>query len=143
MRTLPAGREWNGAKADLEKALSCGADGPEVHLSLGRITESAGKPEQALKHYQDAIKRDPKFAPGYVAAAVVTLNLGGSRAQAISWLEQAAKLDEKLADPHYRLCALLKESSRARARQHCEQYLKLAPEGDWASDARDLLRNLK
>jgi tetratricopeptide (TPR) repeat protein len=95
-----------------------------------------------LTHYKAAISKAPDHAPAHLATALLYLNEGKNRATAIRYLVKAAELDPKMADPHYRLCAIYKDKSRAKARGHCETYLKLAPTGGFASDAKSLLRSL-
>lgn len=133
---------WNAAKADLNTALKCGADGADTHVALGQLSLNGGDRAKALGHYKAAIKKSPKHAPAHLAIALLYLNDGKSRAAAIRHLKSAAELDPKLADPHYRLCAIYKDGARAKARKHCKTYLELAPEGGFASDAKSLLRSL-
>ena len=44
---------------------------PEVCGRRGRILEQLGKPAEAAKSYQDAIKASPSFVPGYLALAAL------------------------------------------------------------------------
>lgn len=134
---------WNAAKADLKRAVECGADGADTYVALGQLSLNGGDRAQAAAHYKAAIAKEPKHAKAHLALALLSLNDRKTRATGIRYLEKAAQLDPKLADPHYRLCAVYKDKSRAKARKHCKTYLELAPDGGMARDARDLLRSLK
>ena len=134
---------WNAAKADLKRAVACGADGADTYVALGQLSLNGGDRAQAAAQYKMAITKDAKHAKAHLALALLSLNDRKTRATGIRYLEKAAELDPTLADPHYRLCAIYKDKSRAKARKHCETYLKLAPDGGMARDAKDLLRNLK
>ena len=46
-----------------------------------------------------------------------------------------------LAMPHH-ACTMLKERSTQMAGRHCKDYLKKAPDGEYASEVKELLRNL-
>ena len=134
---------WNAAKADLKRAVKCGADGADTYVALGQLSLNGGDRVQAAAQYKLAIAKDGKHAQAHMALALLSLNDRKTRATGIRYLEKAAELDPTLADPHYRLCAIYKDKSRAKARKHCKTYLKLAPDGGMARDAKDLLRNLK
>ena len=56
--------------------------------------------------------------------------------------KSALRYDKTLSHPHFVLCNLEKERNPAAARRACKAYLKSAPEGDYAGEAKELLRSL-
>ncbi len=88
---------------------------PEVYESYSKgefaLNKSTSKAqfEASLPYFEDAIKRDPTFAPAYVGLATAYSNLGtvfigGSpqetRAKVVSAAEKALELDPNLAEAH-------------------------------------------
>lgn len=71
--------------------------------------ESKAALEESIRYYEDAIKKDPAFAPAYVGFAAVHANLGTvivggrpdlERPQAIAAARKALELDPNLSDAH-------------------------------------------
>lgn len=86
---------------------------PEVYESYlkGRLARNNTKAdvERSIAYYQDAINKDPTFAPAYVGLATAYGKLGGGfmgappsevRPKVISAAEKALELDPDLADAH-------------------------------------------
>ena len=86
---------------------------PEVYESYlkGRLTPNNTKAdvERSISYYQDAIHKDPSFAPAYVGLAASYDRLGGAfvgvpppevRPRVISAARKALELDPNLADAH-------------------------------------------
>ncbi|MGA8872185.1 MAG: tetratricopeptide repeat protein [Candidatus Acidiferrales bacterium] len=88
---------------------------PEVYESYSKgefaLNKSSSKAEfeASLPYFEDAIKRDPTFAPAYVGLATAyshlgTVFIGGSpqetRAKVVSAAEKALELDPNLAEAH-------------------------------------------
>ncbi len=112
----------------------------EAHINLGVALYQMGMTEEAQAAFLDAVKLDP-------ANGISRYNLGcvleeqGRMAEAIEHLSAAARAMPKHADVHFNL-ALAYEKSGARelARQEWILYLRHAPNGPWARQARDHLR---
>lgn len=86
---------------------------PEVYESYlkGRLARNNTKAdvERSIAYYQDAVNKDPTFAPAYVGLATAYGKLGGGfmgappsevRPKVISAAEKALELDPDLADAH-------------------------------------------
>ena len=88
---------------------------PEVYESYSKgefaLNKSSSKAEfeASLPYFEDAIKRDPTFAPAYVGLATAyshlgTVFIGGlpeeTRAKVVSAAEKALELDPNLAEAH-------------------------------------------
>jgi tetratricopeptide (TPR) repeat protein len=51
------------ARRDLQRAIDLNQDIPAPHHALGLLAESEGRGEDAERHYREALKVDPGFAP--------------------------------------------------------------------------------
>ena len=135
--------EWQGAIDDFGRAIACDGKTAEPYFLRGQMRDRTNDLDGAIADFAAAIKREPKLAAAYAASASVHLRQRPVDLRKIENLsKQALRYDETLPEPHYTLCTLLKERSAATARRHCERYLVLAPDGDNAPIARDLLRSL-
>jgi len=114
---------------------------PEVYESYlkGRFSKwkSRADIEQSIAYFEDAIAKDPTFAPAYVALGTAYENLGGSfigvptheaRPKAIRAARKALELDPQLADAHALLGKVLKKQFQwADAEAEFKQALALDP----------------
>jgi predicted Zn-dependent protease len=114
----------------------------DTHVWLGRAQELAGRGDDAMANYREALRLDP----GLGAAAVLlgrALVARNDLAAAEETLARALKLEPGLADGHYYLGVAKKGLRRGReARQELDLYLRLAPRGELAGPAQKLLDQL-
>jgi TolB-like protein/Tfp pilus assembly protein PilF len=96
---------------------------PEVYESYlkGRFVLSQGfgtGAHQSIPYFEDALKRDPTFAPAYLGLAQAYTNLGTvfsgvspevTRPKVISFAREALALDPNLVDAHVALAFVLQE----------------------------------
>ena len=133
--------KWGVAVQDFERANKCDGKRPEVWTALGQIQEWSNNHKKALASYYKAIQVGPEYGEAYDAAAQIEIrNRQLKKGRAL--LQKAIKNSPKLAPPYYRLCQLSKDRSPAKAKKLCQKYVELAPKGDYASEANDLLRSL-
>ena len=93
--------------------------------------------EGSVLYFQDAIRRDPTFAPAYVGLATVynelgTVLVGGPpaelRPKELSAARKAVELDPSLAEAHVLLAdELQRQWHWAEAKDECKQALELKP----------------
>ena len=114
---------------------------PEVYESYlkGEFAKnnSRAEIEQSIAHFEDAIAKDPTFAPAYVGLARAYEGLGGSfvgaptrdtRPKAVRAARKALELDPGLAEPHALLGRILKKEFQwADAESEFKQALALNP----------------
>jgi tetratricopeptide (TPR) repeat protein len=114
---------------------------PEVYESYlkGQFARnnSRAEIEQIIAHFEDAIAKDPTFAPAYVGLAEAYEGLGGSfvgaptketRPKAVRAARKALELDPGLAEPHVLLGRILKKQFQwADAESEFKQALALNP----------------
>jgi len=116
---------------------------PEVYESYSRgefaLNKSSSKAEfeASVPYFEDAIKKDPTFAPAYVGLAnaysnLATVFIGGlpeeNRAKAVSAAEKALELDPNLAEAHVLLASVKqKQWHWAAAEAEYRRALELDP----------------
>lgn len=116
---------------------------PEVYESYlkGQFTleKSNSRPgiEESIAYFEEAIKRDPTFAPAYVGLAIAhsalaSVFIGASpvieRAKVVSAARKALELDPELAEAHVLLAEMEKEQWHwAEAEAEYRRALKLNP----------------
>ena len=116
----------------------------------------AGKHDEAIAKFQEALKGRPdcyacQFNIGAGGASAETLyNQGvilwnaGKIAEAKGQFEAAVKAKPDYADAHYRLgMAYLNEGKLPEAGAAFEKYVELAPNGQWAAEAKTYATQLK
>lgn len=52
-------------------------DDPQPHFFIGKMLSAEGRPEDAVRAYQSALRRDPGYAPALVALADTVVQLDG------------------------------------------------------------------
>jgi len=98
-----------------------------AHDLLGNIGMQAGKLNEAMGHFEQALRLKPDY-PEALNNLGVALDQVGRPQEAISHYEQALRLRPYYADPYYNLGIALARSGRAREAVACyEQALRLKP----------------
>jgi TolB-like protein/DNA-binding winged helix-turn-helix (wHTH) protein/Tfp pilus assembly protein PilF len=93
--------------------------------------------EESIRYFEEAIKKDPAFAPAYVALATAYRQLGAvyvglpsgeTRPKVMSAAQKALELDPELAEAHARLAELYQETFRwSDAEAEYKRALELKP----------------
>ena len=126
------------------------------HNNLGTLLVEEGKLDEALAQFQLAAQLDPERAATYYFNRGAVLLNAGHPGEALSPLREAARRDPTLAVAHYFLgLASLRTSPRRPAEaggerveprpgtaEAFQRYLELAPEGEFAARAREILIEL-
>ena len=112
-----------------------------LHHLLGDILSDAGRDDEAEQAYLAAAKANPSAGNwNKLGAALLTW---GRLDKAEIALDQALSADPNLPDPHYHLGRLFAQRrERERAVAELQEYLRLAPTGQWAADASRILKDL-
>jgi tetratricopeptide (TPR) repeat protein len=96
--------------------------------NLGTLLRQAGKPEDAIGHFEQALRIKPDFAEAHYNLGVTLARLDRIQ-EAIKRYEQALRLKPDFAEAHYNLGVALAESGRvAESMEHWEQALRLKPD---------------
>ena len=96
IRTAPETLTPAETLSRLELATRQKPDDPQPHFFIGEMLRAEGRPEDAARAYQSALRRDDRFVPALVALAdtLVELSGGGVSPQATELYAQAYRLDE-------------------------------------------------
>jgi tetratricopeptide (TPR) repeat protein len=121
-------------------ALELAPDWIEAYINLGVVLYQMGQTDDARTAFQSAVQLDP-------SNGISRYNLGcvleeqGDLDAAIEQLVQAARALPAHADIHFNLAlAYEKRGQRKPAREHWMLYLRYAPNGPWAEQARAHLK---
>ena len=64
------------------------------------------------------------------------------QSELVELFQKSVKSDPKFAPPHRDLCTLFAQDQPRVAKTHCKSYLEAAPKGLYATEVREVLRNL-
>ena len=141
-----AKKDEKQAEAAWQKALELKADYPEALNALSTLYNNQ-------KRFDEAAAMSAKAAAaggGAGGSADAVFNQGiilwnqGKIAEAKAKFEEAIKANPNLADAHYQLgMALLNEGKLPEAVGSFETYVKLAPDGQYATQAKGMIAQLK
>ncbi|HEY3027993.1 MAG TPA: tetratricopeptide repeat protein [Pyrinomonadaceae bacterium] len=136
-------RQWEKAERVLSRALVVKPDDASVLLSLGEVYWRQKRYDEAEKILQDGIKLDDKSWHGYFTLGRLYWDKGDI-AKAGPPIGKTLQLKPDFAEAH--LLAgniLLRVAQQERALVEYQEYLRLAPRGEFAGQARDLTEKLK
>lgn len=126
------------------------------HNNLGTLLVEEGQLEEALVQFQQAAQLEPDRAATYHFNRGAALLNAGHPGEALSPLREAVRRDPTLAVAHYFLGLASFRTSPRRATEAggerveprpgtveaFRRYLELAPDGDYAERAREILKEL-
>lgn len=128
------------AVENYRRAVELAPNWVEAHINLGVAYYQMGQLTEARAAFLSSVQLDP-------LNGISRYNLGcvleeqGEIDAAIEHLERAARAMPAHPDVHFNLAlAHEKRGDRAQARQHWELYLRYAPNGEWAPQARARLQ---
>jgi tetratricopeptide (TPR) repeat protein len=141
-------KEYDQAEAMYRKSLEINPNAAEAYNGLASVYNAQKKFDQAAEAGAMAQKLGAAAGGGGSASAVFNQGViawNASRiADAKKSFAEAVKLDPNLADAHYWLgMANLNEGNMAEAATAFEAYLKLAPTGQYAEQAKGILSQIK
>jgi tetratricopeptide (TPR) repeat protein len=136
-------REWNKAETVLKSALDLKPDNASTVLSLGEVYWRQKRLKDAEETLQAGLKLDDKYWHGYFTLGRLYWEMGDV-AKSGAAIGKTLQLKPDFAEAH--LLAgniLLRLNQQQRALLEYQEYLKLAPKGEFAPQARDLIQKLK
>jgi tetratricopeptide (TPR) repeat protein len=99
-----------------------------AHNNLGSLLRQANQTEDAIGHFEQALRIKPDFAEGHYNWGVTLARINRTP-EAIEHYEQALRINPDFAEVHYNLGVALAESGRIpEAMEHWEQALRLKPD---------------
>ena len=87
-------------------------------MNLGSVLDDAGRPDEAIIEYKEALKLQPKNASAHYNLSIV-YQKKKDMPTAIAELREAAKLSPDWPTPHIMLTNLLKDSDPKSALDEC------------------------
>ena len=142
---LMAKKDEKGAEAAWQKAIEMKADYAEALNALSTLYNNQKRFDEA-----GAMSAKAAAAGGGGGSADATFNQGiilwnqGKIADAKAKFEETIKMNAAHADAHYQLgMALLNEGKLTEAVTEFETYVKLAPDGQYATQAKGMIAQLK
>ena len=151
-------KDWAQAEAAYKKAIEVEPNSADAYNGLANVYNAQKKFDQAAEASAQAMKLSSAAgaaggAAGGGASASAMFNQGvilwnaGKIPDAKKQFEEAVKVDPKLADAHYWLgMANLNEGTPEAIKlavPHFDEYLKLAPTGQYAEQAKGILTQIK
>jgi tetratricopeptide (TPR) repeat protein len=97
---------WRNSEALFQHALAVTENNPVAHNQLGTAFFNQGKMDEAINHYQEAIRLQPSYADPYYNLGNALVN-DGQTAEAISQFREYIHLNPNDAVAHYNLATAL------------------------------------
>jgi|GEM_PF-2515277 len=137
-------QEWPEAIKCFEQAVSLDPSWDTAYHNLGMAHIAAGASRSAVEAFKNALKQNPSRTDSRYALACARRNTGDN-VGAISDLHELVKMAPTYADSHYLLGVLYSadRKSYAKAREHYNRYLELAPKGAYSAAAKQWLSRNK
>jgi tetratricopeptide (TPR) repeat protein len=113
------------ARHEFQQELVLAPSNADAEYELGEIDREQGQPEEAMTHFERAIRYHPEFLEALVGMAKTLLELGRT-ADALPHLQAAERLDPENKVPHYLLASAYKTLGDSdRAAKEFAAYRKL------------------
>jgi tetratricopeptide (TPR) repeat protein len=127
-----SGRDGEGL-ALLARLVSERSDSPYLHHKLAYALRAKGRVDEAVGHYEEALRLDPKYSTAHDHLGAILCDVKGDPDGAIAHFQKAIDLDPKKASAHHNLgVALRKKGKLDEAVGHYEQALRIDPKLAWA-----------
>ena len=104
---------WQNSETLWRRALACTTRNSGAEQNLGQAVHEKGNAEEAIEHFQNALRIDPSQASVHSALGVALLEMGQAQ-QSLAYLERALEIDPNDADAHYNYGNTLLQLGRAR-----------------------------
>jgi len=136
-------REWQKAETEFLSALAIKSDNPTAILALGEVYWREKRYDEAEKTLLEGLKLEEKNWHGHFTLSRLYWDRGEVM-KAGPEIGRTLQLKPDFAEAH--LLAgniLLRLNQTQRAQVEYEEYLRLAPKGEYAGEARSLLQRLQ
>jgi tetratricopeptide (TPR) repeat protein len=135
-------RYWRDSVTLYEHSLSVVEGDPLLHYNLANELREQGRSDEAVRHYQEALRFDPTYVAAHTNLGPLLAQQGRTE-QAIAHYTAALRIKPGLAEAHNNLGMLLGEQGKvADAIPHFEEALRLKPELESARRNLDVARKL-
>jgi tetratricopeptide (TPR) repeat protein len=135
-------REWEKAEGALQRALELKPDNPTILIALGEVSWRQKRYADAEKLLLDGLRLDDKSWHGHFTLGRLYWDMG-QIAKAGPPVGKTLQLKPDFAEAHLLAGNILLDfKQQERALVEYQEYLRLAPKGDFATQARDLVQRL-
>jgi len=141
------------AEASYKKAIELNPTEPKLYSVLGEFYMKRKRMEEARAQFETAANLSPEEAPMFWFNLAATFFNTGELKSAIEPLNRVIELDPGHANAHFFLGVALYNTAESKieggqvktilapgTREHFETYLALAPDGQYANDAKQYLQ---
>jgi Flp pilus assembly protein TadD len=126
--TIQRNRDYKSALTIWQDTVEKYSSNARAHSNLGLALDQAGRLQEAIGHYEQALRLKPDYAEAHYNLGIALGRLGRGP-EAIAQFEQALQLDPDYAKAHNNLgLALVSVGRLPEAMGHWEQALRIAPD---------------
>ena len=119
---------WRDSETLWKYTLTVTKNNSIAHNNLGLVPRAAGRLQEALEHFEEALRIDPNFAKAHNNIGNVLKDLGRSD-EAISHYEKALEINPNYADGHYNYGNALRILNRPQeAVERYREAVRIKPE---------------
>jgi len=119
---------WQDSETLWSHALACTTDNIIAEGNLGQACYAKGKPREAMMHFQNSLRIEPKQAPIQSNLGVLFLELGRA-SESLAHLQKALEIEPNFADAHYNLGNTYLQMGQANeALSHYNRALEISPD---------------
>lgn len=136
-------RQWDRAENPLRRAIEINPQAVAVLISLGEVYRRLGRHTEAEARLQEALRIDDQLWQGHFTLGRVYWEMGDMRKAGLH-IGRTLQLNPNYPDA--RLMAgniFLRVNLRQNALIEYEEYLRLAPNGEFAAQAREIIQRLR
>jgi adenylate cyclase len=121
-------KQYERAIAEGEQALTLAPNDAEGHVNLGTILNLAGRPEEAIRLVEKAIRLNPRYPAHYLVTLGQAYTLTRQYEEAIAILKRATTRNPNFLAAYVFLAVVYSESSREEeARAAAVEILRISP----------------
>lgn len=130
------------ALTELKKIAVLDLDLAASRISLGIKYFEDCQWDDALRHFEEAIRINDSYPDAFYWVALTLIQLG-EKTKAKKHLEKALELNPDYADAHFQLGMLLRPKAKKKAKTHLEKALSLNLRTSFANVANQILKQQK
>ena len=136
-------KQWDQAETTLKRALQLNAKAMTAYLALGDVYLLNRRFADAEKILSEGLSIDNRWWQGHFALGRVYYATG-DLSKAGKQIGATIQLNSSFPDAHYIAANIyLRVNNREFAREQFQEYLKLAPKGEFSGQARSQIERLK